>query len=151
MIDRRFTRFGREMPETINPYESPPEPSEPAIASDATNHPPELARSARVMAGALTVASIFWWTLVSASAAMLEDEVLLIYLSPGYIATCGLAWRAIGSPSLPWCRAIWGLALVVHTTLLALGVFLWSPVLILGAPIPVFMCVYGLFRDPGEC
>ncbi len=81
------------------PQPSPPDPERIA----------QLRTMARVLAVGATLWALFcaWFIIAGSWRALLT-------LGPGYVITVGYYWRAFGRPSPNWCRAIWGLSLLVQ-------------------------------------
>ncbi len=74
------------------------------------------------MAGVLAVGATLWAVFCALFIIAGSARALLIF-GPGYVITVGYYWRAFGRPSPSWCRAIWGLSLLVQGAWLGWVVF----------------------------
>ena len=86
---------------TILEYRSPEPPN------------PGRAVKVRTMARVLAVGATMWGVLCAWFVIFGSWAGVLIF-GPGYVITVGYYWRAFGRPSPKWCRAIWGLSLLVQ-------------------------------------
>ena len=80
----------------------------------------EHSRLLRILAGVLAVLAMAWAAF--GTVAMIEDgtwqrgpwRTNLLVFGSSYLIAGVLTWRALGRPSLNWCRAIWALSALVQ-------------------------------------
>ncbi|MGA2441529.1 MAG: hypothetical protein ABSH08_11255 [Tepidisphaeraceae bacterium] len=67
----------------------------------------------RIMAGMLAIGATFWAIFIG-YLVIYDWPQALLWFGPCYVVTAAYYWRALGHPSRNWCRAIWGLSLLVQ-------------------------------------
>jgi hypothetical protein len=83
---------------------------------------PEQVKVLRLMA-CILAAGATGWGILCALFVLQGDWRAQVILGPGYLVTVGYYWRTFGHPSPRWCRAIWGLSLLVQGAWLGWIVF----------------------------
>lgn len=113
----------------------------------------------RTIAGILAIGATFWAIFIG-YLVIYDWPHALLWFGPGYVVTVAYYWRALGHPSRNWCRAIWGLSLLVQATWLTyivVGAFhgrvddeAFTRVIVAWWAGSVVLSFIGLFLDPGR-